>query len=213
MNDTATNSTGTRATACCRPIVQHADSGAVLMLGYMNREALAATQRQRPRDVLEPQQAASVDQGRDLGQLLELRGIAADCDGDTLLILAEPRGPGLPHSARRPASARCAARRRRALSPSSATLESSSRSASRIARRAATPRRLRRRGHRCASRRKSARKASKWRSPAPRRAMSEVVSEAADLVYHLMLLLEIKGLGLAAVVGELERRHAAGATA
>ena len=40
-----------------------------------------------------------------------------------------------------------------------------------------------------------------------------VVSEAADLVYHLMLLLKIKGLGLAAVVGELERRHAAGATA
>ena len=50
-------------------IVQDAGSGAVLMLGYMNREALAATQATRPRHFLEPQQGPPVDQGRDFGSL------------------------------------------------------------------------------------------------------------------------------------------------
>jgi phosphoribosyl-AMP cyclohydrolase len=41
-------------------IVQDAASGAVLMLGYMNPAALAATPRERPGHLLEPQQGASV---------------------------------------------------------------------------------------------------------------------------------------------------------
>ena len=34
-----------------------------------------------------------------------------------------------------------------------------------------------------------------------------VTAEAADLLYHLMLLLAVRGIGLADVVRELERRH------
>jgi phosphoribosyl-ATP pyrophosphohydrolase len=34
-----------------------------------------------------------------------------------------------------------------------------------------------------------------------------VVSEAADLVYHLLLLLAVRGIPLDAVIGELARRH------
>ena len=47
-------------------IVQDADSGAVLMLAYMNREALAATQSSGRVTFWSRQQAAAVDQGRDL---------------------------------------------------------------------------------------------------------------------------------------------------
>lgn len=36
-----------------------------------------------------------------------------------------------------------------------------------------------------------------------------VVAEAADLIYHLLVLLELRGLELADVVAELERRHRA----
>jgi phosphoribosyl-ATP pyrophosphohydrolase len=37
----------------------------------------------------------------------------------------------------------------------------------------------------------------------------EVVAEAADVLYHLLVLLKLRGLPLATVVQELERRHAA----
>jgi phosphoribosyl-AMP cyclohydrolase / phosphoribosyl-ATP pyrophosphohydrolase len=37
----------------------------------------------------------------------------------------------------------------------------------------------------------------------------EIVGEAADLLYHMTLLLEAKGLSLAGVTAELERRHRA----
>lgn len=36
----------------------------------------------------------------------------------------------------------------------------------------------------------------------------EIISEAADLVYHVMVLLEVEGIRIEDVVGELERRHA-----
>ncbi len=39
----------------------------------------------------------------------------------------------------------------------------------------------------------------------------KIVAEAADLLYHALLLLEVKNLTLARVVAELEKRHAAGA--
>ena len=41
-------------------IVQDADSGAVLMMAYMNREALEQTIARESRRVLQPQQAAAV---------------------------------------------------------------------------------------------------------------------------------------------------------
>ena len=37
----------------------------------------------------------------------------------------------------------------------------------------------------------------------------EIIGEAADLLYHVLLLLKVKNLSLAQVVGELESRHSA----
>ncbi len=41
---------------------------------------------------------------------------------------------------------------------------------------------------------------------------AEIIGEAADLMYHSLLLLKAKGLSLAQVVAELEARHAAALT-
>jgi len=74
-------------------IVQDAASGTVLMLGFMNREAwdktLATGQVtffSRTRNVL-------WTKGETSGHVLEVREIFTDCDSDTVLIKAVPRGP------------------------------------------------------------------------------------------------------------------------
>ena len=74
-------------------IVQDAISGAVLMLGYMNREALAATQDSGRVTFWSRSKARLWVKGETSGHFLGLERIAVDCDGDSLLILARPQGP------------------------------------------------------------------------------------------------------------------------
>ena len=59
-----------------------------------SREALAATRGQRPGHLLQPQQAAPVDEGRDSAATCwSWCRSRRDCDDDTLLVLADPHGP------------------------------------------------------------------------------------------------------------------------
>src|ERR1700735_3537317 len=74
-------------------IIQDASTGAVLMLGYMNREALAATEATGRVTFWSRSKGRLWTKGETSGHHLELKSIAADCDGDTLLILADPKGP------------------------------------------------------------------------------------------------------------------------
>jgi phosphoribosyl-ATP pyrophosphohydrolase/phosphoribosyl-AMP cyclohydrolase len=74
-------------------VVQDERTGQVLMLGYMNAESLDATQRtgrvtfwSRSRDELWEKGATS-------GNTLRLVAIDVDCDGDALLVRADPTGP------------------------------------------------------------------------------------------------------------------------
>ncbi len=73
-------------------IIQHADTGAVLMLGYMNAEALAAT-RARGRVVFYSRSRQRLwEKGETSGHTLNVEAIRIDCDADTLLITrASPR--------------------------------------------------------------------------------------------------------------------------
>ncbi len=74
-------------------IIQHADTGAVLMLGYMNAEALAATQA-RGRVVFYSRSRRRLwEKGETSGNTLNVQAIRTDCDADTLLITARPLGP------------------------------------------------------------------------------------------------------------------------
>ncbi len=74
-------------------IIQHADTGAVLMLGYMNAAALQATQA-RGRVVFYSRSRQQLwEKGESSGHTLILDAIRTDCDADTLLITARPLGP------------------------------------------------------------------------------------------------------------------------
>src|SRR6266403_1909296 len=74
-------------------IVQHAGSGAVLMLGYMNRDALRASLTRRRVVFFSRSRQRLWEKGETSGHVLELAQIRADCDGDALLASAWPGGP------------------------------------------------------------------------------------------------------------------------
>jgi phosphoribosyl-ATP pyrophosphohydrolase/phosphoribosyl-AMP cyclohydrolase len=74
-------------------IVQHAGNLEVLMLGYMNREALDATIASRHVTFFSRTRQRQWVKGESSGHSLEVESIAVDCDNDTLLIRATPLGP------------------------------------------------------------------------------------------------------------------------
>ena len=74
-------------------IVQHARSGEVLMLGYMNEEALRLTHESGLVTFWSRSRSEIWQKGATSGNTLRLVAIRQDCDGDTLLVLAEPAGP------------------------------------------------------------------------------------------------------------------------
>ncbi|HEY6452929.1 MAG TPA: bifunctional phosphoribosyl-AMP cyclohydrolase/phosphoribosyl-ATP diphosphatase HisIE [Steroidobacteraceae bacterium] len=74
-------------------IVQDAHSGSVLMLGYMNREALEATLASGRVVFFSRSRQRLWQKGETSGNHLELRGVRLDCDADTLLLTANPAGP------------------------------------------------------------------------------------------------------------------------
>jgi phosphoribosyl-ATP pyrophosphohydrolase/phosphoribosyl-AMP cyclohydrolase len=74
-------------------IVQDADTGRVLMMGYMNQEALSHTQRTGKVTFFSRSRHRLWTKGETSGNYLELVELAIDCDGDTLLIKARPHGP------------------------------------------------------------------------------------------------------------------------
>ena len=78
-------------------IIQDEASGDVLMLGFMNAESFALTQRtgevvffSRSRDKL-------WKKGESSGHVLRVTDIRIDCDADALLIRVNPIGPGVCH--------------------------------------------------------------------------------------------------------------------
>src|SRR5215472_16865511 len=73
-------------------IVQHAQTSAVLMLGYMNRDALVATLARRRVVFFSRSKGRLWEKGETSGHSLELVQIQHDCDSDALLVSARPRG-------------------------------------------------------------------------------------------------------------------------
>jgi phosphoribosyl-ATP pyrophosphohydrolase/phosphoribosyl-AMP cyclohydrolase len=65
----------------------------VLMLGYMNQEALDLTQKEGKITFFSRSRQRLWTKGEESGNFLILKHIAVDCDQDTLLIKAEPLGP------------------------------------------------------------------------------------------------------------------------
>ena len=185
-------------------VIQHAGTGAVLMLGYMNKDALAATFTRRHVVFFSRSKQRLWEKGETSGHVLELEKVHTDCDRDTLLVTAWPRGPvchvGTPTCfGAEPATG---GERLAFL----ATLESV------IARRATEQpegsytARLFAQGPR-----RMAQKVGEEGVEVALAAIAEpddkLVGEAADLLFHLLVLLKQRGLSLEQVVAELQARH------
>ncbi len=74
-------------------VVQDARTLRVLMLGYMNAQALAATLDSGRVTFFSRSKGRLWTKGESSGHFLDLVSVDVDCDGDTLLLLAHPQGP------------------------------------------------------------------------------------------------------------------------
>lgn len=74
-------------------VIQHAESGQVLMIGYMNEEAFSKTQRDKRVTFFSRSKGRLWTKGETSGNCLEVKEILVDCDEDAVLIKAYPLGP------------------------------------------------------------------------------------------------------------------------
>jgi len=81
-------------------IAQQFDSGEVLMMAWMNREALDETLRTGQVCYYSRSRGKLWRKGESSGQQQRLKSAALDCDGDTLLVQVDQTGPAC-HSGRR----------------------------------------------------------------------------------------------------------------
>ena len=187
-------------------IVQHAGNGAVLMLGYMNREALAETLASNRVTFWSRSKQRLWTKGETSGNFLELRGIAVDCDGDTLLVLADPEGPACHLGTRTcwgESAPQAAAEKLAFLSKLEEIIKQ------RIVARpegSYTTQLLAEGTRRIAQ--KVGEEGLELALAAVVQSDEQIIGEAADLLFHVMLLLQVKELSLAKVIAELDSRHA-----
>ncbi len=73
-------------------IIQDAQTNKVLMLGYMNQEALTKTEQEQTVTFYSRTKQRLWTKGETSGNFLKVKEIIADCDGDTLLIKVNPVG-------------------------------------------------------------------------------------------------------------------------
>ena len=187
-------------------IVQHARTGRVLMLGYMNDEALRETLGggrvvfySRSRETL-------WTKGETSGNYLNVVDVSTDCDSDAILVLADPIGPTC-HKGTESCFADAASTDAQRLGflalleniianriadqpESSYTAKLFARGTGRIAQ-------------------KVGEEGVETALAAVSRDDAGLVSECADLVFHLLVLLKSRELDLELVVEELRARHAA----
>jgi len=74
-------------------VVQHWQDGRVLMVGFMNEEALEETQKSGNVTFYSRSKQRLWTKGETSGNFLELKDVLVDCDKDTLLVKANPIGP------------------------------------------------------------------------------------------------------------------------
>lgn len=186
-------------------IVQHARTGRVLMLGYMNETALRETLA-RGRVVFFSRSRETLwTKGETSGHFLNVVDVSTDCDSDALLVLADPIGPtchkgtescfadATPADAQRLAFLglleNIIANRIADQPEGSYTARLFAEGPGRIAQ-------------------KVGEEGVETALAAVSRDDDGLVSECADLLFHLLLLLKSRDLSLERVVEELRARHA-----
>lgn len=182
-------------------IVQHYLTGEVLMLGYMNAEALAQTQSSGHVTFYSRSKQRLWTKGESSGHVLQVKSIRTDCDADTLLVQADPQGPTchlgtsscFGNTARPPLGFLAeldalVASRKAELPEGSYTTRLFSGGTRRIAQ-------------------KVGEEGVETALAAVTQGDDDLLGEAADLVFHLTVLLRARGFGLADVTEVLIKRH------
>ncbi|EHH1102467.1 bifunctional phosphoribosyl-AMP cyclohydrolase/phosphoribosyl-ATP diphosphatase [Vibrio parahaemolyticus] len=184
-------------------IVQDFQSSQVLMMGYMNQDALAKTGETGQVTFFSRTKERLWTKGETSGNVLQLVNISLDCDNDTLLVRVNPIGPTC-HTG----TTTCwdgdeqeesqmvwlhqleqlLAARKSADPDSSYTASLYARGTKRISQKVGEE------GVEVALAATSGDKA-------------ELVCESADLIYHLLVLLQDQGLSMNDVVNKLKERH------
>ncbi|GGH02185.1 histidine biosynthesis bifunctional protein HisIE [Glycocaulis albus] len=182
-------------------IVQHERTGEVLMLGYMNAEALEATQEKKLVTFWSRSKNRLWTKGETSGDVLRLVSIAADCDRDALLVQALPEGPTC-HLGTRSCFGDYPGPALAFIGELSAIVDKRGESSPEESYTA----RLLARGIN-----KIAQKVGEEGVETALAGVSEdnsaLTGEAADLIFHLIVLLKARGLSLGDVAQELKRRH------
>jgi phosphoribosyl-AMP cyclohydrolase / phosphoribosyl-ATP pyrophosphohydrolase len=187
-------------------VVQDWSTGEVLTLAYMNREALERTIESGETHFWSRSRGELWHKGETSGNLQRVRSLRYDCDGDAVLALVDPAGPAC-HTGERtcfhrtlgeplvavhealPTLARTLNSRRRDLPDGSYTAE--------LLR--AGPQRI---GEKVREEAEEAARAGRAESD------ERLSEEAADVLYHLGVLLEARNLTFADALGELTARMA-----
>lgn len=191
-------------------IIQDVDSGAVLMLGYMNREALTATLARGRVVFFSRTRQRLWEKGETSGNHLSVAEIRLDCDADTLLVLARPAGPTC-HTGDRTCFGTEPLTRAEPLA-FLAQLEDVIAERINEAPEGSYTARLYARGVRRVAQ-KVGEEGLEVALAGAGEADPQLIAESADLLFHLLLLLRSRAIPLAAVVDELRQRHAARAAA
>lgn len=185
-------------------IVQNVQTCEVLMLGYMNQEALAKTLAEKKVTFFSRTKQRLWTKGETSGNFLNVVDMSLDCDKDTLLILANPIGETCHTGAEScfhqfetseqpdwiffSKLERLIASRKGADPQSSYTAELYAKGTKRIAQ-------------------KVGEEGVETALAATVKDREETICEAADLAYHLTVLLQDANLSWADVIGKLKARH------
>jgi phosphoribosyl-AMP cyclohydrolase / phosphoribosyl-ATP pyrophosphohydrolase len=182
-------------------IIQDAATGKVLMLGYMNAAAYAQTQAEQRVTFFSRSKNRLWTKGETSGHFLDVVEIREDCDRDTILIKAHPQGPvchtgadtcfeeeNTPGIGFLSLLAKVIHQRKNEPSANSYTAHLFQKGLNKIAQ-------------------KVGEEAVEVVIEAKDNNPDLFLNECADLVYHLLVLLEAKGNSLEEVVSVLEKRH------
>ena len=182
-------------------IVQNSDNGQILMLGYMDHAALAQTVSSKKVTFFSRSKNRLWTKGETSGNWLDYIRGEMDCDADTLLIQARPQGPSCHTGSvtcfndQTPSNigfldqlGRLIAERHKTMPEGSYTTSLFSEGKARIAQ-------------------KVGEEGVELALARMKDDSAEMASEAADLLFHMMVLLEDAGLSLTDAISVLQNRH------
>lgn len=181
-------------------IVQDAATGSVLMLGFMNAEAIERTQTSGRITFFSRSKQRLWTKGETSGNFLDVVSIRPDCDNDTLLVKARPNGPV------------CHTGTETCFGDAESSLSFLTDLESVIAKRAAEP------VEGSYVSKLFAKGLNKIAQKVGEEAVETVIAakdddidafknEAADLLFHYLVLLQVKGVGLGDIISVLKERR------